>query len=482
MSIAKSPEMFFKLDWKDAVGGVECKTLASISLIVDDTPIWPITGEDTEEFEWYADELLAHLTECWKPLILRQTYPIPVQPERPSFLLAEVQKRWSDLSSAQVENEQHEIAAFEDAHNLANAFGGISGLLPLWFLRDQDQMIIDTQERLAKVSIQAAIAALTSVGDEIANRLRDADKSKWSRLLEGWQIRNKGDGALLLALTIGRDRDTAETLIKENVLEPPASFVDAVNDNDEVRIAARMAGPLPVNQIKKVLAEVRTCHSARAPRLDADVALLKEFLKAEGLDKERPYIQGNEAAKWLRSHFDLSPSRRIEIFSLIERFGVDVRAIDFGIPSLDAIAVWGSKHGPAVLLNKNSHRVRRPVISIWRHGAIRVTAAHELCHLLLDAGHTLSTVDILGGRMPVRAEQRAKAFAAEFLLPSAEAASVWRDAGIPIDLKEVQRVITILCRKFGVTASVAAWQLEHGVTTFHQETLAQILDQIVPHR
>ena len=482
MSLAKSPQMFFKVDWKDAVDGVECKTLASISLLVDDTPIWPITGEDTEEFEWFADELLAHLTECWKPLILRQTYPIPVQPERPSFLLAEVQKRWADLTSAQVENEQHEIVAFEDVHNLANAFGGVSGLLPLWFLRNQDQMIIDTQERLAKVSIQTAIAALTSVGDEISNRLREADESKWSRLLEGWQHRDKGDGALLLALTIGRDRKTAETLIKENVLEPPTSFADAVNDNDEVRIAARMAGPLPMNQIKRVLTEVRTCLSARAPKLDTDAALLKEFLKAEGLDNERPYLQGNEAAKWLRSHFDLSPSRRIEIFPLLERFGVDVRVIDFEIPSLDAIAVWGSKHGPAVLLNKTSHRVRGPVPRIWRDGAIRVTAAHELCHLLLDAGHALSAVDILGGRIPVRIEQRAKAFAAEFLLPSEEGASVWRNAGAPFDLDEVRKIIKTLCRKYGVTASVAAWQLEHGVTTFNQQPLAQILDQIVPQR
>jgi Zn-dependent peptidase ImmA (M78 family) len=167
---------------------------------------------------------------------------------------------------------------------------------------------------------------------------------------------------------------------------------------------------------------------------------------------------------------------------LLDRFGVDVRVIDFGIPSLDAIAVWGSKHGPAVLLNRNSHRVRGHFISIWRHGAIRVTAAHELCHLLLDSGHALSAVDILGGRMPVRIEQRAKAFAAEFLLPSGEAASVWRDAGTPIDLDEIHKIIRTLCKKYGGTASVAAWQLEHGVTTFHQEPLAQILDQIVPHR
>jgi hypothetical protein len=48
--------------------------------------------------------------------------------------------RWASLPEALVENEQAEVSAFEDVHNLANAFGGITGLLPLWFLRDQDPL------------------------------------------------------------------------------------------------------------------------------------------------------------------------------------------------------------------------------------------------------------------------------------------------------------------------------------------------------
>src|SRR6516162_8570659 len=115
MSLTKSPRMLFKIDWLDSVDGIECKTLAAITLMVDGTPIWPVKGEDTDVFEWYADELLAHLTECWKPLILTQVYPIPVQPERPSFLRAATAKRWSELPNA-LEAEEREVAAFEDVH------------------------------------------------------------------------------------------------------------------------------------------------------------------------------------------------------------------------------------------------------------------------------------------------------------------------------------------------------------------------------
>jgi hypothetical protein len=45
--------------------------------------------------------------------------------------MADAAMRWASLSEALVENEEAEVSAFEDVHNLANAFGGITGLLPL---------------------------------------------------------------------------------------------------------------------------------------------------------------------------------------------------------------------------------------------------------------------------------------------------------------------------------------------------------------
>src|SRR5258708_11004377 len=194
MSLAKLPQMRFEMDWRDTSSGIACKTLASIALLIGETSIWPVSGGEASDFEWFADELLAHLTECWKPLILRQTYPIAVQPERPSFLMADLAKRWSELPDTTIESERQEIAAFEYVHNLANAFGGVSGLLPLWCLRDQDHMVIDTQKTLSEVPIQVAIEALTVAGDHITARLGQADKKKWSKLLEAWERRDKVDG------------------------------------------------------------------------------------------------------------------------------------------------------------------------------------------------------------------------------------------------------------------------------------------------
>jgi hypothetical protein len=483
MSSTTAKSIFFRLGWRDTtLEGSECKTVAAVTVFVDDMPVWPTPGEATEDFEWFVDELLAHLTECWKPLILRQTYPISIQPERPSYIFAEAQKRWSTLPEATVESEGRELAAFEDVHNIANAFGGITGLLPLWFVRDQDEMTIDTRTHYFRIPLDAAIEALSAVGDQIATRLQDADRFKWIKLIEAWHSRNEADETQLLALTIGRDRETAATLIHDKILEAPTSVAAATHDRDELRIAARMAGPLPVNQIRFVLQKVRDCDPLKAPKLETAMKAAVDFIDSQGMSSARPFVQGSELAKWLRRYLKLSDDRKIDPTKILERdFGVDVRYIDLGLPSLDAIAVWGPKHGPAALLNSKSARIR-PTNRIWEHGATRVTAAHEMCHFLLDSKHTLSAVDVLGGRMPIRIEQRAKAFAAEFLLPNKEAAAIWHRAETPLDIDELRVVIGAICQKYGVTESVASWQLEHGVEQFYQEPLARVLDQLVPQR
>lgn len=482
MHVAVQRRMQFKLDWIDRLDDVECKTLASIKLVVDEIPIWPVKGEDTPDFEWFADELLAQLTECWKPLNLRQNYPIAVKPERPSFLLAEAAKRWSELPSAAIEIEQRDVAAFEDVHNLANAFGGITGLLPLWFLRDRDMIIVDTQEVLLRIPLRDAIGALVSVGNTIAARLQKFGDAKWAKLLTAWQKRDQGDATLLLALTIGRDQSAAAKLIAEHILEAPKSFDDALNDNDELRIAARMAGPMPLVQIKTVIGKMRVVNLTPAPRLQEVAKDAMAFIDSDELRDARPHVQGNELAIWLRRTLNLSAQRNIDPERILEKqFGVGVFAVDFGIGSLDAIAVWGPKHGPAMLLNKTSNRIGRAA-NIWRDGAARVTAAHELCHLLLDARHTLSAVDVLGGRMPNGIEQRARAFAAEFLLPSKEAGDLWRSFGYPLDKEALQSIIKSLCRRYSVTGSVAAWQLQHGASASHWEDLDRVLDDLVPRR
>lgn len=88
---------------------------------------------------------------------------------------------------------------------------------------------------------------------------------------------------------------------------------------------------------------------------------------------------------------------------------------------------------------------------------------------------------MLNGRMPLFIEQRARAFAAAFMLPSDAAAQVWLEAGAEQTQEGIIRVLRRLTRRFGVTTSVAAWQLEHGLRG-QAPNVIFLLDQISPQR
>jgi hypothetical protein len=79
-------------------------------------------------------------------------------------------------------------------------------------------------------------------------------------------------------------------------------------------------------------------------------------------------------------------------------------------------------------------------------------------------------------------EQRANAFAAEFLLPATVAATEWRDAGSPLDRGGLSRLLKRLSMRFGVTYIVVSWQIEHGVGQSALGDLSTALNETVPHR
>jgi Zn-dependent peptidase ImmA (M78 family) len=99
----------------------------------------------------------------------------------------------------------------------------------------------------------------------------------------------------------------------------------------------------------------------------------------------------------------------------------------------------------------------------------------------MDAGHTLSAVDVLNNRMPPEIERRAKSFAGEFLLPSRVAADKWNAEGRPVDVSPLGLFVTQLAAAYGVPKAVAAWKLEHGAH-WYQVDLRWQLDQIAKYR
>jgi Zn-dependent peptidase ImmA (M78 family) len=83
----------------------------------------------------------------------------------------------------------------------------------------------------------------------------------------------------------------------------------------------------------------------------------------------------------------------------------------------------------------------------------RSTLAHEICHLLVDRGRALPATEVLGGQSPKLAEQRANAFAAEFLLPREQAALACQNH------PNIVQAATSLEQRFGVSREVVCHQI-----------------------
>jgi hypothetical protein len=320
-------------------------------------------------------------------------------------------------------------------------------------------------------------------GDQICERLAAACGGRWEAAIEAWRRRDEADQVGLLAWSAGMDRALARALIEEGTLTAPRDFNDAANDDDELRIAARMAGALPAYQIQQVVSLARQFEKRDTDQLDGLAEACSAYL-ATHCAGDAPFIQGESAARFVREQLGIAEDRKVEIFTVAADLGVAVRHAQAEPTTLDGLAIWGGRHGPGVFLNESSRRIlhrRGPRGDVKTSEGARVTLAHELCHLLLDGGHALSAIEVLKARMPASVEPRAKSFAGEFLLPSRAAAAAWFEAGRPLGRADVEAVVVDLTKRFGVTRSVAAWKLQHGAAV-HDVDLAAILDSIAPRR
>jgi IrrE N-terminal-like domain len=458
--------------------GQRLLTTCALTVFADNVAVWPVLGDDDAALEVQVDDLLSHLTEYWKPLVLRQTYPLGLNPARPSDLIHKARLRWSELPEEQAELEDEILEAFADCHDLSRCFAGYFDLPPLWMIRSGGQMLVETPSVLAVTDFDAAVAGLVAAGDAIATRLSEGGQ-RWADLISAWESREVGEELSLLSWSTSLTADVAERLAAEGLLRAPVDLSDAANDNDELRLAARMASALPVDQVREILTLVSAFPKTQAPALEELSASARAFFD-ETLATARPFEQGERLADFVRDQLDLDAAAAFDIFGLVEKLGVDLRSQAVEPATLDALAVSGPRHGPAILLNTKA--VRTNAQTPFEHsGRARVTLAHELCHLLLDGDNALSAVDVLDGLMPLEIEQRARAFGAQLLLPSRIAAQEWFALGADESRDGLSVMLHHLAERFTVTLSVAAWKLEHGARA-HGLNLEAMLRSLVPHR
>jgi Zn-dependent peptidase ImmA (M78 family) len=207
---------------------------------------------------------------------------------------------------------------------------------------------------------------------------------------------------------------------------------------------ARMSRPLAESTRRAAIIAVANVTPRKTAALDALTTKAGPVLEVT-VDR-KPFEQGYALALWLRSELEING--RVEPQSLLQGWNVHVQDLDGIERHLDAFACWGSR-GPAIFINPQGEHASSPA-------GRRATLAHELAHLVLDRGRSLSLAEMFGGATPMHLEQRARAFAAELLLPREVASSLVANS---TSLRAATRQLQ---DDYGVSREIVAWQIKNG--------------------
>jgi Zn-dependent peptidase ImmA (M78 family) len=173
---------------------------------------------------------------------------------------------------------------------------------------------------------------------------------------------------------------------------------------------------------------------------------LSEMRKTEPVgNTDEPWKQGYRLGAAARRSLKIPVGPIVDLQTMLEGLGIHVATLAFSEPFVDAASLMEDGAMPIILLNQSSPRVE---LSLPR----RATMAHELCHLLHDAGEqNLETR--LSGENFVRddgVERRARAFAPAFLAPRDEVQH-WFRSGSRQHYSRPQSRVLALAKRWGLS-------------------------------
>jgi Zn-dependent peptidase ImmA (M78 family) len=451
-------ELGLVLIWRDDYGsdGPVGRTWGELQLWIHSTLVWGSWNNAVEPtgVRWSWIDLLEFLAIAWGYLQEEETYPIDFitpfdTPRHLGELRGRAKLRWRNLSEEDADREDEQLRDFLAVHDFGEA---LQGAFPpsLIFLRQGRQMLAATRLNQWALDFARTLDTLEELGETIARQIEGLDDERSTRAMDRWSARNSLEPTKRLEMATG--------LSSEELREAwPTPLEDsAVGTQDYgLKAAARMIGRgLPSGVMRDILTKI-----ARLPygalSIPEDVQELADDLLSD-LCNEEPYTQGYNLALSLRAHIG-AKTGRTEPEALLGTWSVAVEEFEIEAEHLDAIAVWSEHHRPTVLINTRGLRSRFP-------SGRRSTCAHEICHLLVDRESALPAVEVLGGRISHDIEQRANAFAAEFLLPRAEAGRLVKKSleyvYSPDERElEIHKVVSHLADTYNVSYETAAWQL-----------------------
>lgn len=173
----------------------------------------------------------------------------------------------------------------------------------------------------------------------------------------------------------------------------------------------------------------------------------------------RAAIAGYSRAREVRARLGNEREPLADLRRVIEeQFEIAVRVVPLGSTRVTALSVRARGAAAIVLSASDPERARNPLLA-------RVHLAHELCHVLFDRseGGIQIVIDVVADRQAHLAEQRARAFAAELLLPKAGLEALLGAPRALIDPARARAAVVEARSRFGTPFEIAANHLvNHG--------------------
>ena len=143
---------------------------------------------------------------------------------------------------------------------------------------------------------------------------------------------------------------------------------------------------------------------------------------------------------------------------LLKELGVHLAQVPLSSKHVDAASIWEFEAVPVLLVNAASHIVEHP-------GALRASLAHELCHLLHDAGERDLTTSVSWGmegtgNYDQDLEKRARAFAPAFLAPR-DMVRAWHAALASRVKRDTVKMVQAMAEHWGLSFEGAVWHAKN---------------------
>ncbi|MFH1136553.1 MAG: ImmA/IrrE family metallo-endopeptidase [Pseudomonadota bacterium] len=141
----------------------------------------------------------------------------------------------------------------------------------------------------------------------------------------------------------------------------------------------------------------------------------------------------------------------VDIGRILTELGIVCDEIALDDQDVRGVSIAGPHHRPSILVNSSdAHNETSP--------GRRFTLAHEICHILFDRTYGQKLAMASGDWAPRQVEQRANAFAAMLLMPSARIRKVVAELNIPLTSEQAVHEVR---KHFGTSFKAALGHLKN---------------------